>query len=318
MMERSSESTPAAREHRRTLAAFAKAIERAVDRAGSPAELGPMRAYRALGPTTPESGTLAPVACIVAQGTKEVVVGAERHVYGAGQLLLSSTPVPAMGRTLAASATEPCLWLSVRLDPSLVLAVVEAAPPAGATAVPRSVEASAMDLPTLRAALRLAWLHDGPADDYLVHLAMSELVYRLLASPQGPRVRQIVAQGGPPSPIALAIRWVREHYKEPLSVERLARMHHVSPSVLYLRFKQVTTMTPLQFQKELRLQEARRLIAGAGLTAAEAGAEVGYGDASHFSRDYRRFFGDSPRRHASRQLADVRADRGAEGIVTDF
>lgn len=284
------------------LAAFGAAISRAVDRFGSPAELGPIRAYRADARSPPESGTLAPVLCAVAQGRKEVVLGQERHVYGAGEYLLNSTPLPAMGRTLVASRAQPCLWLSIRLESALVLAVAEESrlAPLPTPAAPlRSLQASAMELPLARSLVKLAWLFEAAPDDFLTGLAMRELIYRLLVGPQAVRARQILADRSGSSQVALAARWLRDHFDQPLSVERLARQHRMSPSVFYLRFKQMTAMSPLQFQKQLRLQEARRLIQSDAFSAAEAGTRVGYDSPSHFSRDYRRFFGEPPRRHAA-------------------
>lgn len=255
--------------------------------------------------------------CAVAQGTKELVVGNERHVYEAGHFIVNSVQVPAAGRTLVASPECPCLWLSIAIDPAIVASVVEnlrfddALPEAPL----RTVGASKMDLPIVRAVLKLAWLFDdGGASTYLLELALRELVYRLLATDQVHRVRQIVAHEGGSPQIVHAIRWVREHFAEPLSVDRLARDHGMSPSVLHLRFKQVTALSPLRFQKQLRLQAAQRLIASEGMSAAEAGARVGYQSPGHFSRDYRRFFGDAPMRHVASRRESV---RGVSSSVTE-
>jgi AraC-like DNA-binding protein len=130
----------------------------------------------------------------------------------------------------------------------------------------------------------------------LAPLVLCEITYRVLTGPQGIRLRQIASAGAPAHRITLAIRWLREHFAEPLRVESLARRVGMSPSAFHLHFKGVTGMSPLQYQKRLRLHEARRLMLGEGLDAAEAAFRVGYESPSQFSREYRRLFGAPPRR----------------------
>ena len=151
--------------------------------------------------------------------------------------------------------------------------------------------------PLLGAVTRLTALLDSPQDVApLAPLVLREITYRVLTGPQGSRLRQIASAGAPAHRIALAIRWLKEHFAEPLRVESLARHVRMSPSALHLHFKGVTAMSPLQYQKRLRLQEARRLMLGEGLDAAEAAFRVGYESPSQFSREYRRLFGAPPRR----------------------
>jgi AraC-like DNA-binding protein len=134
---------------------------------------------------------------------------------------------------------------------------------------------------------------------------LREITFRLLTGPQGARLRQIAAAGAPAQRIARAIRWLRDHFAEPLSVEALAKRVGLSPSAFHLHFKGVTGTSPLQYQKQLRLQEARRLMLGEGLDAGEAAYRVGYESPSQFGREYRRLFGNSPRRDVAALQAEA-------------
>ena len=153
-----------------------------------------------------------------------------------------------------------------------------------------------VDPPLLDAVSRLVALLDSPQDIVpLAPLVLREITYRVLAGPQGSRLRQIASAGAPAHRIARAIRWLKDHFADPLRIESLAKHVRMSPSALHLHFKGVTAMSPLQYQKRLRLQEARRLMLGNGLDAAEAAFRVGYESPSQFSREYRRMFGAPPR-----------------------
>jgi len=150
--------------------------------------------------------------------------------------------------------------------------------------------------PLLDAVTRLVALLDSPQDvEPLAPLVLREITYRLLTGPQGSRLRQIASAGAPAQRIAKAIRWLKDNFAEPLRIEALAKHVRMSPSAFHLHFKGVTAMSPLQYQKRLRLQEARRLMLGEGLDAAEAAFRVGYESPSQFSREYRRMFGAPPR-----------------------
>jgi AraC-like DNA-binding protein len=150
--------------------------------------------------------------------------------------------------------------------------------------------------PLLDAVCRLVALLDSPQDvGPLAPLVLREITYRVLTGPQGSRLRQIAAAGAPAQRIARAIRWLKDHFADPLRIESLAKHVRMSPSAFHLHFKGVTAMSPLQYQKRLRLQEARRLMLGEGLDAASAAFRVGYESPSQFSREYRRLFGAPPR-----------------------
>jgi AraC-like DNA-binding protein len=162
-------------------------------------------------------------------------------------------------------------------------------------------------------------LLDSPQDiGPLAPLVLREITYRVLAGPQGARLRQIVAAGAPAQRIARAIRWLKDHFADPLRIESLARHVRMSPSAFHLHFKSVTAMSPLQYQKRLRLQEARRMMLGEGLDAAEAAFRVGYESPSQFSREYRRMFGAPPRQDVAAlkvetQPTHSQSHRGPDG-----
>src|SRR5581483_1302767 len=174
-----------------------------------------------------------------------------------------------------------------------------------------AIDVSSLDAGLLDAVVRLARLLKTPADArILAPLLMREIVYRLLIGAQGARLHQITALGGPTLRIAEAIERLRKDFNQPLHIEDLAQELGMSVSGFHQHFRAVTAMSPLQFQKQLRLQEARRLMLGEGLDAASAGYRVGYGDASHFTREYKRLFGAPPLRDVE-QLRN----RGRERVV---
>lgn len=290
------------------LSALSRCVERAVSPGGSKAHLGPIRAFRATRPTRPEHAVFGPLLCVVAQGSKQVLLGDDCYTYKPGNFLLNSVTVPAAGQVLEASEARPCLWLTIEIDLAIVISVAsEAGLPRCAPARPlRAMEASPITLPLLQAVLRLARLFDTPDDaGYLAPLALREIVYRLLTGDQVARLGQLASRAGETCRIVGAVEWLRSNFDQPMSVEALARERGMSPSAFHHHFKRLTAMSPLQFQKQLRLQEAKRLMVSEGLDAASAGFRVGYEDASHFSREYRRFFGAPPKRHISRVRDDV-------------
>lgn len=238
-----------------------------------------------------------PALCIVAQGAKEVLLAGETYRYSPAQSLLVSVALPVVARIVEASPSRPCLGVRISLDPAVVgelLADGMPAPPLGSPA--RGLALSSVERPLLDAVGRLVALLDSPRDiAALSPLVLREITYRVLTGPQGARLRQIASAGAPAQRIARAIRWLKDHFADPLRIETLAKYVGMSPSAFHLHFKGVTAMSPLQYQKQLRLQEARRLMMGEGLDAAEAAFRVGYESPSQFSREYRRMFGAPPR-----------------------
>jgi AraC-like DNA-binding protein len=248
-----------------------------------------------------------PCLCVVAQGTKEVLLAGEAYRLDPAQLLLVSVDLPVEARVVQASAASPYLAARITLDPAVIgelLADGATAPPPGPPE--RAIAVTAAEPSLLDAVGRLVALADSPTDARpLSPLVLREITYRLLTGPQGARLCQIVAAGGPAQRVARAIRWLRDHFAESLRIESLARRVRMSPSAFHLHFKAVTGLSPLQYQKRLRLQEARRLMLGDGLDAAEAAFRVGYESPSQFSREYRRLFGAPPRQDVAGIKSEV-------------
>ena len=241
--------------------------------------------------------------CITAQGTKEIFLGGQRYQYDPHSYLLSTAELPIVSRVLAASEQEPYLGLRIILDPAVVASVmVEMGQlPPRSQSPARAIEVSPLDSSLLDATLRLVRLLDAPAEaKLLLPLISREIIYRLLSGEQGHRLRQMTVLGGHTHRISRAIERICREFNQPMHVEDLARDMGMSVSSFHHHFKQVTAMSPLQFQKQLRLQEARRLMIGETLDATNAGFRVGYEDVSHFNRDYKRLFGEPPMRDVER------------------
>jgi len=269
---------------------------------------------RASAPRGPVYAVLEPCFCVIAQGNKEMLLGNERYRYDPSQYLLVSAGLPLVGHTLAASRERPYLGLRLVLDPALVTSVVIEAGRDASRTEPgvRALAVSRLDAGLLDAVVRLVRLLDAP-DDYrvLAPLAVREILYRLALGEQGGRLRHIAVLGGRAHRMARAIELLRRNYDKPLRIAGLARQLGMSVSGLHHHFKAATAMSPLQFQKELRLQEARRLLLAGDFDAATAGFRVGYEDPSHFSREYKRLFGEPPMRDVERlRAAASSAGRG--------
>lgn len=258
-------------------------------------------------PTGPLYAVSEPSFCIIVQGSKELLLGNERYRYDASHYLLVSAGLPMVGHILEASKERPYLAVRLVLDPAIVTAVLmETGLLASRTdAALKAMAVSRLDANLLDSVVRLVRLVDAPRDyAALAPLAAREIVYRLALGEQGGRLRQIAVIGGRAHRIAKAIELVRKGYGKPLRIAGLARQLGMSISAFHHHFKAVTAMSPLQFQKQLRLQEARRLLLAGDVDAATAGYRVGYDDPSHFSREYKRLFGGPPMR-------DVEGLRGA-------
>ncbi|MCA9258375.1 MAG: AraC family transcriptional regulator [Planctomycetales bacterium] len=253
--------------------------------------------YRASEPSVGEAVVYAPSLCVVVQGAKEVSVEGETYHYDSAHSLLVSVDLPANSRVVEATPAKPCLVAVIQIDSADVgdlLAESPAIPPRGAMSRAVGVTPAAREL--LDAINRLVGLLDSPADiPALSPLVLREITYRLLCGPQGLRLRQIAAPGTPAQRIARVIRWLRDHFAEPIRVDQLAQQMGLSQSALHQHFKAMTGLSPLQYQKRVRLQEARRAMLSDGLEAAEAAFLVGYESPSQFGREYRRLFGASPR-----------------------
>ncbi len=245
-----------------------------------------------------------PSLCVIAQGGKEILVGDERYRYDPGRYLIVTVQLPAVGRVVDASPERPYLSLRLVLDPAVVTSVVVETDPVSARGNGegvRAVDVSPLAGELLDATLRLVRLAENPgAYRALAPLTVREIVYRLLEGEQGSRLRHLTRFGGEGHRMARAVELLRRRFDEPLRIEDLAGELNMSVSGFHAHFKAATALTPLQFQKELRLQEARRLMLSEDRGAAEAGFQVGYDDPSHFSRDYRPHFGEPPLRDIQR------------------
>lgn len=282
---------------------LAERLARAVHTDGAIEPLDGLRLRRDSGPTELGHGTSYPGFCVIAQGSKEIRLGDNRYRYDPAHFLVVTAALPFASRIAEASPERPYLGVVLRLDPALVGSVmVEAGRPTPrGQAAMSAVDVSPLDADLLDAVLRLVRLVDAPADArFLAPLIKREIVYRLLAGEQGDRVRQISAFGGDTNRIAEAIARLRRDFDRPLRIEDLARDLGMSVSGFHHHFKEVTALSPLQFQKQLRLQEARRLMLSEDLDATNAGFRVGYDDPSHFSREYKRLFGAPPMRDVER------------------
>jgi AraC-like DNA-binding protein len=254
-----------------------------------------------------ERATVPPALCIVAQGAKTVMLGREVYSYDAARLVAYTVDLPLAGQITHASQREPFLVLVLRLDPYKIAELALKVYPRGVpgTDSTRAVVVGPSSTAIVNAAARLVDATAEPAEaEFLAPVLIEEILVRLLLSPVGPRVAQVGQIGSGVQRVARAVEWVREHYAQPIALEHLADLVHMSVSSFHQHFKAVTSMTPLQFQKVLRLQEARRLMLSHTLDAGSAGQQVGYLSASQFSREYTRLFGNAPTRDVARLRQD--------------
>ncbi|WP_243295137.1 AraC family transcriptional regulator [Geothrix mesophila] len=255
-----------------------------------------------------------PGLCLVAQGAKRVMLGQELYEYDASRVLVYSVDVPVSAQVTQASLDAPYLGLLVDLDPARIADLTAKVYPLG---LPRRSEGRAicvdqLDVPLIDAVVRLMELASRPDEaELLAPLVLDEILIRLLRSPLGPRVALIGQEESKLHRVAKAVAWVRAHFDQPLDVERLATLVHMSASSFHQHFKAVTAMSPLQYQKAIRLQEARRLMLLTRLDASTAGRRVGYQSPSQFAREYGRYFGNAP----TKDVARLREQ--AEGLRTE-
>jgi AraC-like DNA-binding protein len=278
------------------------------------AEVRPgLHLYRASAPTEPTYGVGESSFCVIAQGAKHVMLGEDRFRYDPNHYLISTVGLPTISHIDVASPAVPYLGLRLVLDPAVVTSVMVESGPArqqndGGV---KAIDVSPLDADLLDATVRLVRLIDRPGEyAALAPLVVREIVYRLFTGAQGSRMRHLATVGGHTHRMVRAVNRLREAFDKPLRIESVARELGMSVSGFHAHFKAVTAMSPLQFQKQLRLQEARRLMLGEHLDAAEAGYREGYDDASHFSREYKRQFGEPPMRDVE-QLREL-AGAGAE------
>ncbi len=249
--------------------------------------------------TQPCACLIEPSVVLVVQGTKQVLVGDVAYPYDVDHFLVTSLDLPATSQVIDASRAQPCLGLVLKLDLQVIAELIAhggIAPPTEHHS-DRGLSLGSVTLPLLEAFKRLVDLQDEPAAiPVLSPLIQREIHFRLLQSDQGARLWQIASAGSQSQRIAKAIDWLKQNFAEPLRVPALAERVQMSPSSLHHHFRQLTAMSPLQYQKWLRLHEARRLMLHEHLDAASAAFRVGYESPSQFSREYSRLFGSPPRR----------------------
>jgi AraC-like DNA-binding protein len=264
----------------------------------------------------PRAATSGTVFALIGQGAKRLAIGTRVYDYRAGQYLVASVDLPVTGHWSQASAHEPALGFGLVLRPSTIASLLlDADPPACSPARARArarVRAGAASAPPalgvadagpelIDAVIRMVALLDTPGDRaVLAPMAEREIVWRLLTGPLGPTVRQIGMSDSSITQISRAVRWITEHYAEPLRVDDLGRSVGMSTSAFHRKFRAVTALSPLQFQKQIRLHKSRLLLVTGVDDVATVGYRVGYDSSSQFSREYRRQFGLPPGRDAAR------------------
>ena len=278
-------------------------IARATPKDGSITVLPGLSFHRVSAPTPPRINLSEPALGIIAQGSKEILLGTTRYRYDPAHYFLITLELPGISHVIDASPQKPYLSLSLSLDPILVGSVlVEAGHvvpqhpiPAPALAVDR------LNVDVLDAVVRLARLVDSPHEArILAPLVTREIMYRLVMGEHSARLRHLVRVGATPSRILMVIERLRTDFDKPLRIETLARESGMSVSSLHHHFKAVTAMSPVQFQKQLRLHAARRVMLSEDIDVAGAGYRVGYDDPAYFNREYKSVFGVPPLRDIQR------------------
>jgi AraC-like DNA-binding protein len=264
--------------------------------------------HRIMRPGGPKPAIQMPALSLIAQGSKRVLVGGEEYGYDPLHYMVTSVDLPAVGKVTVASATQPYLGLRLDLDVEAIVELIqdEKLPPVAHAEASRGLFVNRLSMTMLDAVLRLLRLVETPDDiPILAPMVKREILYRLLRNGQGARLRQMALQDSQTQRVAKAIRLLRDNFARSIRVESIAKDVHMSVSSLHHQFKAVTAMSPLQYQKQLRLQEARRLMLFGDVDVAIAANRVGYESASQFSREYSRFFGAPPLRDRRRWLEEA-------------
>src|SRR5688572_5478945 len=278
-------------------------ITQALREDGTVEPLKGLHLHRSSSPREPLHSVSDPAFCVIAQGSKEIFLSDERYLYDPSHYLLITAELPLVGHVLDASKERPYLSLRLQLDPTLVGSVMVEAGDVSTQnhADVRAINVSSLDAGLLDAVVRLVRLLEAPTEaPFLAPLITREIIYRLWMGEQRDRLRHIAALSGYTPHITKAIERLHQDFDQPLRIDTIARELGMSVSGFHHHFKAVTAMSPLQFQKRLRLQEARRLMLGEGLDATSAAYRVGYHDASHFNREYKSLFGLPPMRDMER------------------
>jgi AraC-like DNA-binding protein len=265
--------------------------------------------YRNTAPTPPNHCSYEPSLLVIPQGKKRVELAKKSYVFGQETFLLTSVELPVISRVLVASPETPYLAFFLKLDMGIVRDVLHTeelriGPPQVGT---RGMVLGEASRELLQACTRMVSCLDAPADmPFLSKLLQREIIYRLLQGPQGDRLRSVATLGDQNHRTVKAVTWLHENFEKPLNVDELAAVAGMSRSTLHHHFRELTAMSPLQFQKQLRLREARQKMLNDEFDAASAAFEVGYESPSQFNREYKRFFGQPP-------IRDIQSLRAAAG-----
>jgi AraC-like DNA-binding protein len=276
---------------------LAELIERNVAVDGtSDTSISGLRFVRATQISEPVYSVYEPSLCVVAQGAKLVMLGEESYQYDSASYLTASVHLPITGQVIKASPENPYLCVNLQLDMNQIFEVVQSSSQVISNDSPgRGLVISLINDSLLEAVLRLIRLLETPQDiPILADGIKREIIYRILQNDRNDSLKYFALVGSQAQRIAKVIGVLNREFAQPLKVNELAKEARMSPSSFYNHFKEVTGMSPIQFQKQLRLQEARRLLLTENLEAAEAAFQVGYESPSHFSREYSRKFGLSP------------------------
>lgn len=288
-----------------------KIANRALAEGDTETEIPGLRLYRRSEPSPCNSAAYQPSLVIFVQGQKRINLGKTTHLCDGTNFLLTSIDLPVVSQVTRASKQEPMLGLILKLEMPMVREILSQQEFSlrEDSSETRGMAVGVTSIDLLHACIRLVDLLDTPQDiPFLGTLIQREIIYRLLRSPQGKHLRAIATLGDQTHRTAKAVEWLRMNYAKPLRVEELATLARMGVSTLHHQFRSLTAMSPLQYQKQLRLHVARERMLNEGLDAASAAFEVGYESASQFNREYSRFFGTPPMRDIkSRRLAGVAA-----------
>jgi AraC-like DNA-binding protein len=253
--------------------------------------------FRRNEPSEPLTGMYEPSVCLIAQGAKRVQLGDDTYVYDSNHYLFSGLHLPVIAQVIKASHEEPYLGLRLTFDYRDIsqLMADSQLPPPRTQRTDRGMATGDLTVSLVNAFQRLVELLDEEQDiPILSPVIQREIFYRLLVGEQGGKLRQLAAMGTQSQQVAKAVSWLKSNFTEPLRVDKLAEMANMGTSTFHHHFRNMTALSPLQYQKQLRLQEARRLMLAEHIDAASAGFQVGYESPSQFSREYSRLYGAPP------------------------
>jgi len=283
---------------------FTKLIERHIDGDGKHETEIPFLFFTRFSEVTgPHYGVQSPSLCIIAQGVKEIILAHENFIYGPSEYLLTSVNLPITGQVIEATPEAPYLAIKLEFTPSEILEVLHASQLKinRKEKAKRGMSVTQMEGPLLDAVIRLARLLDQPNDiPALAPLIKQEILYRLLQGQHGATLKHMALEESSTYQISDSIKYILENFHQPFRIEDLAEIANLSVSSFHRQFKEVTGMSPVQFQKQLRLQEARRLLVTESTEATDIAFRIGYESPSQFSREYSRMFGFPPKEDLKR------------------